>query len=158
MSSRSNRTRTALAVGLSIGFGMPGIALGQGIPAVSGVLKTHYESKVPRGVPPTLTLKVDDRPAAFYARCVFGSPEQEVVAESEALEAGKAFVVALPADTKARTAECAVVARFANGLSERKPVTMAWAIVDPPKEDAAEEPSDTPDTKATDDPAPADRP
>lgn len=108
----------------------------QGIPAVSGALKHTVSETVVEGMPVTLTLTVPDRPAAFYAKCTFGSPAEEVEAESDAMDAGQPFVIALPADTSARSADCAVVARFANGLSERKPVKMRWAVVPMPKEDA----------------------
>ena len=140
----------------------------QGIPAVSGALKHKVSETVLEGTPATLTLTVADRPAAFYAKCTFGSPAKSVEAESEALDAGKPFVIALPADTTARSADCAVVARFANGLSERKPVKMSWEVVPVPKEgdpatdaDAPGEqaPSGTPsrstDAPSTDDKAPA---
>jgi len=137
---------------------VPSLGAAQGIPAVSGVLETEVRAKVPRGMPPTLTLRVPDRPAAFYARCTFGSPEQEAVAESDVVEAGEAFVLALPADTDARTAECAVVARFANGLSERKPVSMAWQVVEPePEVEPEAAPDDPPkDDEKTPDDAPKD--
>ena len=145
------RPRPLLAV--LVGLVAAPLALAQGIPAVSGVLETQVRAKVPKGLPPTLTLRTPDRPAAFYARCVFGSPQQEVVAESKALAAGDAFVIALPADTTARTAECAVVARFANGLSERKPVTMAWTIVEPEPEPDPE--AETPEGEPSPDAAPS---
>jgi hypothetical protein len=72
--------------------------------------------------------------------------------ESDALEAGEGFVVVLPVDTSARTAQCAVVARFANGLSERKPVSMSWKVIDLPDEAEVEEAGDkAPEKDAPDD-------
>jgi len=127
------------------------VASAQGIPAVSGVLDHKVSKTVIEGTPATLTLTVNDRPAAFFAKCTFGQPAEEVQAESEVKEAGKSFVLALPVDTKARTAECAVVARFANGLSERKAVKMQWEVVPPPPEEEPAEDAEAP-------PAPADTP
>jgi len=148
---------SVLALGSLVAWSAADTARAQGIPAVSGVLQTEVRGKVPRGTPPTLTLRTPDRPAAFYARCVFGSPEQEVVQESDSLEAGEGFVVVLPPDTSARTAECAVVARFANGLSERKPVSMRWEVIDPAADGETDEKPEEDDEKppTVDSPEPA---
>jgi len=141
---------------------LPMGATGQGIPAISGVLKDTATSVVTEGMTPTLTLSVEDRPATFFAKCTFGEPAQEVQAESEVLEAGDPFVLALPADSGAKSAECAVVARFANGLSERKAVSMKWEVVPPLPEaeagkpaDAGEPPDQKPPSKNEADPSAA---
>ena len=84
-------------------------AQAQGIPAVSGALKHKVSKTVLEGMPATLTLTVTDRPAAFYAKCTFGSPAQEVTAEGDAVDAGQPFVLVLPADTAARSAGCGML-------------------------------------------------
>lgn len=110
----------------------------QGIPAVSGVLEVDVTEKVVVGGVPSVSLSTKDRPAAFFATCRFGSPEQLVEAESGTVAAGASFTVALPADADTTRATCAVVARFANGLSERRPVDVSWTWITP-EELAAEE-------------------
>ncbi len=148
--------RTALSLVL-VSFLAPRLAHAQGIPAVSGVLEVETPTEVPAGVPPVMTLRTPDRPSVFFASCTFGK-DQTLSVESDVIEAGKGFVVALPADITPPAAECAVVARFANGLSERRPVQLRWTVAPPLPAEPDKAPKDAPKTAPKDAPKASSKP
>ena len=105
-------------------------AFAGGIPAVSGVLVVNGPGPTLKGLSPTFSLSAADRPAVFAAECEVGG--QKVSAQSEVLPAGERFFVALPAKPPVVGATCGVFASFANGLSERREVSLSWSWTDPP--------------------------
>lgn len=98
------------------------------IPVVHGVLKAHVPDRVPVGEDVVLELSVPDREAVVHAECTSG--EARTVYDSELLPAGEPARVVLRVEG-ATTATCLLVARFANGLSERRQETFSWTWVEP---------------------------
>jgi hypothetical protein len=49
---------------------------------------------------------------------------------SPVLPVGASFSISLPAQHPVTTAECILVANFANGLSERRSATISWTWVE----------------------------
>lgn len=129
-----------------------------GLPAVSGVI-THKlvpEAVLP-GTAPAVVLTASDRDAAYHLACTVG--EEQVERTSAALAPGEPFTVLLPYVEGVFTAECAVSASFANGLAERKPLSLAWRQRPPEAEEAppTPEPPAAPPPAPPADPAPSDK-
>lgn len=112
------------------------------IPAVHGALQLTPPGEVLEGTPPVLGLAVPDRDAVIYVSCTIG--EERKTWTSEVIPAGEGARFELPLVPGATQAECELVARFANGLSERRAetVTWTWKAPPPPPEDAAPPPED----------------
>lgn len=106
----------------------PAFALG--LPVVSGAVQVLGPREVRVGERPVVAVAVPDRPAVVFLECsIAGKPQAWT---SPALEAGVAFEVSLPVDPPTSDLSCLLVANFANGLSERRPLALSWTWVEPP--------------------------
>jgi hypothetical protein len=120
------------------------------IPAAYGVVKHRSTEMVVEGTPAMLTIKAAEANVALVVQCKAG--DQTLQWETDEVPMGEERSFALLfEDTKVRSAECGIFARMANGLAEKKAVTVTWTVVPPEKKPAeAEEGEGTEDapTKA----------
>jgi len=108
------------------------MALAIGIPAVSGVIQIEQPGEVKRGEQPVFTLRVEpEAEVVYYTECTAGDAEEKVTVISPVLPVGEAMLVTVKAEPPVVSAECLLVANFANGLSERRPATITWTWVEP---------------------------
>lgn len=127
------------------------------IPAVHGAIQLAPPGEVVEGSLPVLGLQVPDRDAVYYVKCTVGETVQDWT--TDVIPAGDSATFELPAQAGQTTAECELVARFANGLSERRAETVTWTwkpVEKPPAldEDADAAPALTPEEEAALQPAP----
>ncbi len=101
-----------------------------GVPAAFGVVEVTLPGEVYRGGTPGLSLKAKDRPAVYVVECTVGEKVQSHV--SGEVVAGTEYTVRIDVKEPTTKASCAMVARFANGLSERRALELQWKWVDPP--------------------------
>ena len=106
-------------------------ALAFGIPALSGLIQIEQPGPVAPDAQPVFTLRVPDAPTVFWTECVVEGTDEKLTTVSAELAAGEVMQVALPASPPVSTAECILVANFANGLSERRGATISWSWVEP---------------------------
>ncbi len=97
------------------------------IPVVHGVLQARVPDKIVVGEEVALELSVPDREAVVHAECTVG--EDKTTFDSELLSAGETARVVL--GSGGSSASCLLVARFANGLSERREESFSWTWVEP---------------------------
>ena len=116
----------------------PPAALAGGIPAVSGVINVEARDPVGPGATPAVLLSASDRPTAFAIECTTGG--ETVKAHTGAIPAGTVHAVPLPRIEAVTTASCAVLGTFANGLAERRQVSLSWTWYVPPEDDESARP------------------
>jgi hypothetical protein len=116
------------------------VALAGGIPAVSGVITVEARDPVGPQSTPAVLLSAADRPTAFAIECTTG--EETVKAHTGAIPAGTVHAVPLPRVEEVTTASCAVLGTFANGLAERRQVSLSWTWYVPPEKDEAADAAD----------------
>lgn len=131
-----------------------------GLPVVHGAIRIQAPAQVPVGQDPRVVITVPDRPSVVFVECTVRLPDgspQTFSQTSGLLAAGDAAELALDVAPPTAAASCLVVANFANGLSERKPVELSWAWVEvpapdddalPPEERAPQAPAPDPATPA----------
>lgn len=111
------------------------------IPAAYGVISHRVTSTVVEGAAPLLTIQATEADVVLVVQCTAG--EQTLEWETGVVPKGEERVFALAFDdAKARTAECGVFARMANGLAEKKAITAAWTVEPLKKGQPALEPPD----------------
>ena len=102
------------------------------IPAAYGVVKHRSTETVVQGTPAMLTIKAAEANVALVVQCKAG--DQTLQWETDEVPMGEERSFALLFDDpKVRSAECGIFARMANGLAEKKAVTVSWTVV-PPKD------------------------
>jgi hypothetical protein len=114
------------------------------IPAAYGIIQHRFTASVPEGVPPALTIEAVAANVVLVVECTAGA--QKLTWESGEVPMGESrtFVLAFdgasapaaPSKPAVRAASCALLARMANGLGERKALELAWTVTPPPKEGA----------------------
>lgn len=109
-------------------------ALAFGIPAVSGAIQVTQPGEVTIGQQPVVTLQVPDAQVVFYTECTPAGSTDKTTVTSPVLEPGQRMELAIQAASPATTAECLLIANFANGLSERRSATVSWTWVEPSAE------------------------
>ncbi|MFT4978819.1 MAG: hypothetical protein ACI8S6_004729 [Myxococcota bacterium] len=109
---------------------LTGAALAFGIPAVSGAIQIEQPGEVVIGSVPTFTLRVPDAQVVFYTECTASGGGEKKTIISPVLEPGESMAVPVTASSPTVTAECLLVANFANGLSERRGATISWTWVE----------------------------
>jgi hypothetical protein len=121
-------------LGLCLGLGMMMVASpfvwAGGVPAAFGVIEVTLPVEVYRGGTPGVSLKAKDRPAVYVVECTVGDKVQSHT--SGEISAGMEYTVRIDVKEPMTKASCAMVARFANGLSERRQLDLQWKWVDPP--------------------------
>lgn len=100
------------------------------IPAVHGVLQVQALPVVPHDGQPTITLSAADLSAVLYLECPIGDQRQSFT--SDVVAPGGTFDAVLPLGPDVLSVTCLAVARFPNGLSERKEVALSWTWAPPP--------------------------
>jgi hypothetical protein len=118
------------------------------IPAAHGVISHRFPTEVPEGVPPALTIEAVAAHVVLVVECTAG--EQKLSWESGEVPMGesRSFLLAFegasapaaPGKAPVRAASCAVLARMANGLGERKALELSWKVLPAPKAPAEGEP------------------
>ena len=102
------------------------------IPAVHGALQHAVGPQVVEGTAPLVQLWVADRDAVFSVECTVNGRQQGWT--SPLVPAGEVASFELRVIPPTVQAECLLVARFGNGLSERKAASLSWTWVAPPPE------------------------
>lgn len=102
-----------------------------GIPALSGLIEIEQPGEVTVGDAPTFTLRVPDAEVVFLAECEIEGKTDKQTVTSPVLDVGASMSIALDAQHPVSSAECVLVANFANGLSERRSATISWTWVEP---------------------------
>lgn len=131
-----------------------------GIPVVHGVVQVLPPTRVQIGQAPVLALAVPDRPAVLFVECTVQLPDgrpRTFSQTSPVLAPGDPVELALDVAPPTSQATCLVVASFANGLSERRPVELSWTWEEatPPQEEEVPPEGPAPETPAPAAPAPA---
>ncbi|HCH62091.1 MAG: hypothetical protein CL927_11585 [Deltaproteobacteria bacterium] len=100
------------------------------IPAAYGVVTHRSTPTVVQGTPPVLTIKAAEANVAMVVQCTAG--EQKLSWETGDVPMGeeRSFPLAFD-DASVRSAECGIFARMANGLAEKKAVTVTWTVTPP---------------------------
>ena len=114
------------------------------IPAAYGVVTHRSTPTVVEGTPPVLTIKAAEANVAMVVQCTAG--EEKLSWETGDVPMGeeRAFPLAFK-DATVRSAECGIFARMANGLAEKKAVTVTWTVTPP----EAEKPPPDADSSST---------
>lgn len=99
------------------------------IPVVHGALKTAMPPQVLTTEQPVLQVWAPERDAVFYVECTVG--QARTTFTSELAPAGEILDVPLDAEPGDTAADCLLVARFGNGLSERRAERFTWTRVEP---------------------------
>lgn len=127
-------------------------AVAAGIPVVHGAIQVIAPQEVQVGRQPVVALAVPDRQAVIYVECTVlrpdGSP-QTFTHTTEVLAPGTATDLALDVVPPVSSARCLLVANFANGLSERRPLDLSWRWVEvPAPQEEAPPPEEPPPSEA----------
>lgn len=142
---------------LSVAVALLSPAGAAGLPVVHGAVQVQAPSQVPVGQVPTVIVTVPDRPSVVFVECTVRLPDggpQTFSQTSGVLAAGEAAELALDVAPPTSAATCLVVASFANGLSERRPVELSWTWVQvPAPEDAPLPPEERGPESPTPEPA-----
>lgn len=120
---------------LILSVALPVAAHAAGLPVVHGAVQVQTPVQVQVGQPPLLVVSVPDRPSVIFIECTVrlpGGGARTFGQTSPVLAAGEAAELALEVVPPTSQATCLVVASFANGLSERRPVELSWTWVDVP--------------------------
>ena len=121
------------------------------IPAAYGVVTHRSTDTVVEGNAPLLTIKAAEANVALVVQCTAGEETLKWEIDEVPMGEERRFALAFK-DSTLRSAECGVYARLANGLAEKKAVSVQWTIaplqegatppaqpdVVPPKADADE--------------------
>ena len=100
-----------------------------------------------KGTPPVLTIKAAEANVALVVQCSAGEEKLEWQTGDVPMGEERSFPLAFE-DASVRSAECGIFARMANGLAEKKAITVSWTVT-PPKAE-----SEQPDATDTDADAP----
>lgn len=128
------------------------------IPAAYGVIEHRFTGMVAAGEAPRLTLQAPKAEVLYVVQCTAG--EQTLEWESGVVPQGEDRVFVLQFDdAEVRSAECGLTARMANGLSEKKAITLEWTVepkrasraADAPAPDDAEAPESVVTPKGAED-------
>ncbi len=101
-----------------------------GIPVVHGAVQVLGPREVTVGQQPVVAMAVPDRQAVIHLECPIDG--KAMAWTSATLEAGSPFEVSLPVVPPTSALSCLLVANFANGLSERRPLELSWTWLQPP--------------------------
>lgn len=119
------------------------VAAALGIPVVHGAVQVIGPREVTVGQQPVVAMAVPDRPAVIHLECPIAG--KSMAWTSATLEAGAPFEVSLSVAPPISALSCLLVANFANGLSERRPLELSWSWLQPPPPPEEQ----TPDPAAT---------
>ena len=114
------------------------------IPAAYGVVKHRSTPTVIEGTHAVLTIEAAEANVAMVVQCVAGKETLDWETGEVPMGEERSFPLAFE-DPSVRSAECSIFARMANGLAEKKAVTVSWTVTPPPPK---AEPSESTDKGA----------
>ena len=116
------------------------------IPAAYGVVTHRSTPTVVKGTPPVLTIKAAEANVALVVQCSAGEEKLEWQTGDVPMGEERSFPLAFE-DASVRSAECGIFARMANGLAEKKAITVTWTVT-PPKAESEQPDATDADTEA----------